>query len=87
MKEYYREFTCIVCGAKAIDRGTRQDARFCGTKCRDYAYRRDYKVVYNNPCKYNDGVFCLDHKCEGCGWNPDVQKARKKDMGVDYGEE
>lgn len=27
-------------------------------------------------CPYNDGVDCSREKCDRCGWNPDVSKAR-----------
>lgn len=29
-------------------------------------------------CRYNPGVVCFpgERKCSGCGWNPDVAKAR-----------
>lgn len=91
MKEFYREFTCVVCGRKAIDRGKRQDAKLCSEKCRN-------KYFYHNPggdittkhlCLHNVGVSCENHQCDGCGWNPDVQKARKEKImdGVGYGEE
>ena len=84
MKKHYREFICCVCGGVGIDRGLRQDAKFCGSKCRNYAHARKHEFLNDHPCKYNYGVSCFDQKCEGCGWNPDVQKARKEKI---YGEE
>lgn len=29
-------------------------------------------------CKYNMAVSCTDHKCENCGWNPEVDEARRE---------
>ena len=29
-------------------------------------------------CKYNKMVGCEDRKCDSCGWNPKVDKERKK---------
>ena len=90
-KSYYREFTCIECGAKGIDRGYRQDAKLCSTKCRNkYFYRKPgADIKTKHLCLYNVGVSCENHQCEVCGWKPDVQKAREEKImeGVDYGEE
>ena len=33
------------------------------------------------PCHNNGAVVCLDHtKCEKCGWNPQVEEHRKKQL-------
>lgn len=85
MKRYYREFTCFVCGEKGIDRGIRQNAKYCSTRCRNYANRKGIKIEIENlcMCMHNEGVLCTIHQCEGCGWNPAVQQARvEKLMGV-----
>lgn len=42
MRKFYREFTCVVCGRKAIDRGRIQNAKLCSDKCRN-------KYYYRNP--------------------------------------
>ena len=85
MKKFYREFICCVCGGKGIDKGSRQCAKYCSTKCRNKDYKRIIEL--ENPCKHNKGVICDDQKCDGCGWNPEVQKARKEKImeGEDYG--
>ena len=80
----HREFTCILCGAKCIDKGRSQSAKFCSNRCRDRAYRRGINQDNRTKCMHNDGVICNDHKCDGCGWNPEVQKARKEKV---YGKE
>ena len=35
-------------------------------------------ALFKYSCKYNEGVGCgpFNHKCEKCGWNPEVAKAR-----------
>lgn len=33
-------------------------------------------------CPHNEGVDCMTAKCERCGWNPDVQKAREAAMDI-----
>lgn len=75
-----REFTCIVCGAKGINRSYRQDKKFCSTKCSN-AYWNKKRYGGNKgypPCKYNEGVACTDKDCKSCGWHPDVIKKRKE---------
>lgn len=76
-KSYYREFTCCVCGGKGIDRGTRQNAKYCSPKC-------NKKSRAMRLCKHNEGVVCNNKKCDDCGWNPEVQKIREEKI---YGEE
>ena len=87
MKKYYREFTCIECGAKAIDRGSRQDAKFCSTNCNSKNYKREQrKIARMNKCKYNEWVLCDVESCENCGWNPKVQQARVEKLEeLEYG--
>ena len=84
MKEYYREFTCIECGAKGIDRGIRQNAIYCSPKCNSRHRKKMLKAMEKCKCKHNEYVICNDQKCDGCGWNPEVQKARKEKV---YGKE
>lgn len=33
-------------------------------------------------CPYNEGVGCYFHKCQHCGWHPDVEAHRKEQLGV-----
>ena len=73
-----KEFTCVVCGAKAIDRGSRQDAKCCSAKCNNrYQYKKTYVPKVYFPCEYNAGVACTEQKCNDCGWNPAVENMRK----------
>ena len=75
-----REFTCIVCGKKGIDRSNSHDKKFCSKKCS----RRNWYLTHlddqpeKQDCKYNEGVSCFDGKCEKCGWNPEVAKRRSE---------
>ena len=78
-----REFTCVVCGKKGIDRSTSYVKKFCGQSCRmkDYNLRHKYDHRYEKQeCKYNEGVECFVAKCEKCGWNPEVAKKRSEEF-------
>ena len=33
-------------------------------------------VEYTHSCCFNEGVDCGKHKCDNCGWNPDVYAVR-----------
>ena len=35
-----------------------------------------YYGEYENICRYNREVDCKTQKCDRCGWNPEVAKAR-----------
>lgn len=75
----YREYNCIVCGQKCVDRGCRQDAKYCGEKCRNKARRLKIHEgrVAAPVCPFNEGVDCFKKDCSNCGWNPDVEKKRR----------
>jgi hypothetical protein len=83
-KSYYREFTCVECGAKGIDRGPRQNAKYCSPKCNNRHRKRKLRAVEQFECKHNEGVICNNQKCDSCGWNPEVQKVREEKI---YGKE
>ena len=76
----YREFTCVVCGAKAIDRSPQHRAKYCSKRCSNKNRDKIYcEVVRAVPaCKYNEGVDCTRQSCHNCGWNPEVEKIRKE---------
>lgn len=38
----------------------------------------EMEPVFAGECYFNAGVACTDKKCERCGWNPAVDKARRK---------
>lgn len=75
-----REFTCIVCGKKGIDRSHSYNKKFCSQPCRERNWYLAHRVVNSDEqcCKYNDGVACSDAKCDKCGWNPEVAKKRQE---------
>lgn len=77
----HKEFTCIVCGKRAIDKGTRQNAKFCSEKCRNrHRYMSNGGKKAQPSCEYNKGVSCSKQECDRCGWNPSVERMRKEDM-------
>lgn len=80
----YREFTCLYCGAKAIDRSPAQKRLYCSIECRDIYWRRKHGVGVTTKtpsCIHNIHILCGDHKCGTCGWNPKVEKKRKEALG------
>ena len=80
----YREFTCVVCGTKAIDRSPAQKRMYCSQQCNDLHFRRSHGVgvIIKTPsCIHNREIRCEVHKCSTCGWNPAVEKKRKEALG------
>ena len=75
-----REFICAECGAKSIDNSPQQNKKFCSKRCLDRYYDKQRQKPKEAECKYNDGVLCARRKCEKCGWNPEVEKARKEKL-------
>lgn len=76
-----REFTCVVCGRKGIDRSGRNNQKFCSEEC---AQKARYCKSEEHPCKYNQGVGCIVQKCSKCGWNPEVEQIRKEKLEKEY---
>lgn len=37
-------------------------------------------VEYTNSCCFNKGVDCGNHECDDCGWNPEVNAKRVKEI-------
>lgn len=74
-----REIKCLNCGKKVIDRSSTQCRKFCSKRCASgFNHRKGYYQANDTPCLYNDGVVCMDHKCDNCGWNPAVAKKREE---------
>ena len=73
-----KEFTCVVCGKKGIDKSSGRGRKFCSNKCacRYWNLARNGGYKGDEACVYNEGVSCIIHKCKKCGWNPDVAKKR-----------
>ena len=80
----YREFNCIVCGAKDIDRSRTRTKKFCSESCARLHFSRSKGIgfTYNQApsCMFNDALICKNHKCGSCGWNPRVEQKRKEAM-------
>ena len=77
----YREFTCVYCGRKAIDKSNSKTRIYCSERCAHTHYRRKHGVgitVKTPSCIYNKEVQCMVQKCGTCGWNPAVEKKRKE---------
>jgi hypothetical protein len=74
-----REIRCLNCGKKVIDRSNTQQRKFCSKRCQSgYSHRSKQNAINNAQCLYNDGVVCIDHQCENCGWNPAIAKEREE---------
>ena len=76
-----REFTCIVCGKKGIDRSNKNTQKYCSKEC---ANKARYGKREEKPCLYNEGVACSAQKCSKCGWNPEVEKKRKEKLEKEH---
>lgn len=81
MKEY-KEFTCIVCGEKGIDKSSTGNKKFCSKECqhRYWDRKKNVKRDLEQSCFFNEEVACEERKCVSCGWNPAVAKMRKEAM-------
>ena len=77
----YKEFTCVICGKKALDKSTTQSRMYCSQKCASVAYERNRKTRRKACCIHNSEVQCFGHKCSSCGWNPKVETRRKEALG------
>ena len=75
-----KEYTCIFCGAKGVDRSTTGDRKFCSKNCAAKHWRRVHSVRHESTgCLFNEGVACDNHsRCLSCGWNPEVDSLRKE---------
>ena len=74
------ERSCVVCGS--LFTALRSDSKYCCRKCANKA--RSFKEVIHYECPYNKELDCTSQKCNKCGWNPEVAKARMEAMG--YGD-
>ena len=80
----YREFKCLYCGAKGIDKSKTKNRMYCDYNCQHAYYRKKRGVGVNTKttsCIHNKEIRCLEHKCGSCGWNPKVELRRKEAMG------
>ncbi len=44
--------------------------------------KSEYDPIFYIPCQFNNGVVCekKERFCEACGWNPEVEAERKKEI-------
>ena len=77
-----REIICYNCGEVTIDRTRNARGKFCSVKCcRQYTNRHKGRAKkVENLCVYNDSVVCVEHDCQKCGWNPQVETERKESL-------
>lgn len=76
-----REYVCEHCGRVFLSRS--KDAKYCTRMCfinERFKGPRKTKpkkeVCADKTCPYNLYVCCDKQKCDQCGWNPKVAKAR-----------
>ena len=78
------EFVCEVCGKTRKAHSSNRVGRYCSRECYFTAVKRveapKKEVKPRAPvgeCVFQpESVVCGDRKCENCGWNPVVAKAR-----------
>jgi hypothetical protein len=91
------EYVCEVCGKTKSVHAVRDIGRFCSTKCYGISKRLDYMPnmdiaefddkTYIKPkgksgCVFSpESIICSVRKCDNCGWNPVVAKARLEAYG------
>lgn len=70
-------YICLNCGKEGTSNYSGQ--RYCCYQCREQyrdAHRRP--VAPYEKCRFNDGVACEGGDCDHCGWNPVVEKWRRR---------
>lgn len=80
----YREFVCVQCGQKVIDRSKTRSRKFCSGNCQRTYWYRQHGVgtdIKTPSCIHNKEIRCLVRKCGTCGWNPKVETRRKEALG------
>lgn len=79
------EFQCEVCGKIKRVRAKYFIGRFCGTECYQESRKRNSVKNEERVCLFQpESIICKSVKCDKCGWNPAVAKARLEAMGVVY---
>ncbi len=76
-----REYMCVICGEKGIDKSAEGNRKYCSKECANMARYHKRRGIVENECKYNSGVTCANEKCDKCGWNPAVEELRKAKQG------
>lgn len=68
---------CLTCGAPT------DGTTFCSTRCNKTYLQRKYRIKHVIYCPYRDNIVCTNRTCQTCGWNPEVEKMRKKRLEQD----
>lgn len=83
------EFICEHCGKTFTGSNVTHKYRFCGKSCAALGRAGAYDVRLNWKfengkwqCPYNEGVACEHRVCTKCGWNPRVDRQRRKKRGA-----
>jgi hypothetical protein len=66
------------CGHSCANRGRREEEREQGEYDRSIVWERDESGCW--LCPYQFSVGCKRRECNKCGWNPEVAKARTKEI-------
>lgn len=74
-----REYVCVACGNVFLS--SKKDAKYCTRMCYindrfNNPNRKHKDACADKTCPYNMYVSCQKPKCDQCGWNPKVAKAR-----------
>lgn len=69
-----RNTTCIICGKPASP-----GALYCGPACRNRGMPR------KEICRQIDYLVRDRGYCDRCGWNPEVEERRRKEIEATYG--
>lgn len=79
------EFQCEYCGKTWRVTRKRDARRFCNQECYKESVKKE-SAPDGLECVFQpNSIVCLERKCETCGWNPVVARARLAAMGVkDY---
>lgn len=66
--------TCLICGEPAPPK-----ALYCGPDCRNKGWHRQ------EICRKSGFLVCDNGYCDRCGWNPEIEELRRKEIAVKYG--
>lgn len=81
MKNMDAKHICVVCGNEFKPKVGTQ--KCCGKYC-SRIHKHD---PFLKICRFNIGVRCEVQKCESCGWNPEVDRARREKGELSHGTE
>lgn len=72
---------CTICGTAFKKK--RSDMKYCSRRCAKISANRAIRarergviLECGTDCTYNGALICKEHKCDTCGWNPEVARRR-----------